>query len=88
MDNKYSADTLEKIKKIPVVFIVGFGRSGTTLLQELMNAHPNVIGPPEYSFIVYLYSRYGNKKHWTKADIAEFIEALLFQAIIFFMAHK
>ncbi len=46
-----------------------------------MNAHPNVIGPPEYSFIVYLYSRYGNKKHWTKADIAEFIEALYFRPL-------
>ena len=37
------------IKKI--VFIVGVGRSGTNLLQGMMNAHENITFPPETQFI-------------------------------------
>lgn len=33
-----------------VVFIVGVGRSGTTLLQSMLNAHPDVCFPPETHF--------------------------------------
>src|ERR1700728_3059002 len=69
------------IKNIPMVFTVGFERSGTTLLQELMNSHPNIVAPPEYTFIVYLYNRFGNKKHWSKKDIMDFIEELYFRPL-------
>lgn len=33
------------------VFIVGVGRSGTTLLMSMLNAHPEVAFPPEFHFI-------------------------------------
>jgi hypothetical protein len=33
------------------IFIVGVGRSGTTLLQGMMNSHQNITFPPETQFI-------------------------------------
>lgn len=33
-------------------FIVGCGRSGTTLLREMLNAHPNLGTPPECPFLI------------------------------------
>jgi hypothetical protein len=37
-------------------FIVGCGRSGTTLLREMLNAHPHLSIPPECPFLLgYLY---------------------------------
>jgi hypothetical protein len=83
MADELSVEAINKIRNTPIVFIVGLGRSGTSLLQELMNAHPNIVGPPEYSFIIYLYDKYGGKKNWTKKDILEFIEALYFRPLFF-----
>jgi hypothetical protein len=34
------------------VFVVGFQRSGTTLLQSLLGAHPRIAAPPEMHFIL------------------------------------
>ena len=35
----------------PPFFIVGVGRSGTTLLMSMLNAHPEVVLPPESHFL-------------------------------------
>jgi hypothetical protein len=43
------------------VFIVGRGRSGTTLLTRMLNMHSNICIPPEALFIIYLASKYNNK---------------------------
>ena len=59
-----------------MVFVVGCGRSGTTLLQSLLNSHPNIIATPECFFIVILYPRFGKIKKWTKADVLEFVDAI------------
>jgi hypothetical protein len=40
-------------------FIVGCGRSGTTLFQTLIDGHPNIAIPPES----YLYARFGRIFH-------------------------
>jgi hypothetical protein len=40
------------------VFVVGFHRSGTTLLRLLLNAHSRIAIPPESHFVVQLYRRY------------------------------
>jgi hypothetical protein len=32
------------------IFVVGFQRSGTTLLQALLGAHPRIAAPPEVHF--------------------------------------
>lgn len=47
----------------PPVFIVGIGRSGTTLLRLMLNSHPNISVPYESHFITDYYhkqSDYGN----------------------------
>ena len=37
--------------RAPVPFVVGFGRSGTTLLRLMLDAHPDLAIPPETSFV-------------------------------------
>jgi sulfotransferase family protein len=53
----------------PYVFIVGCPRSGTTLLQRMVNAHPQVAITPESHWIPRLY-----EKPWaqTPAGVVEF----------------
>lgn len=34
-----------------LIFIVGVGRSGTSLLQSMLNAHPNIVFLPETQFL-------------------------------------
>lgn len=40
------------------VFVVGLGRSGTTLAQSLVGSHPNVLTFPETSFLCYVFGNY------------------------------
>jgi len=42
-------------------FIVGRGRSGTTLLRSILDAHPNISVAPEGLFILYLYRGYRSR---------------------------
>lgn len=70
---------MEDLSKIPVFFIVGRPRSGTTLLRTLFDAHPNVNFPPECQFIINLYPKYGKKVDWTKKDILAFYKDLISQ---------
>ena len=60
-------------KDIPLFFIIGRPRTGTTLLRLLVEAHPNVIIPPESPIILSLYKKYQHKEFWTEQDL----EALL-----------
>lgn len=67
--------TLEEIKEIeniPINFVIGKERSGTTLLQVILNGHPNISAPPESRFIMLFYSRYGNIREWTEKDLSNF----------------
>ena len=42
----------------PLIFIIGRARSGTSMLQAMFDAHPNVMAPSESFFILFLYQRY------------------------------
>ena len=45
-----------------LIFIIGVGRSGTTLIQSMLNAHPEVACPPESHFLKnYLVPQMQNK---------------------------
>jgi len=71
--------TVEEIKAIntmPINFVVGKERSGTTLLQVMLNAHPNIAAPPESRFIVLLYNKYGSVKNWSEENIHNFCSDL------------
>lgn len=59
-----------------MAFIVGCGRSGTTLLQTMMNSHPDIVSTPECFFVVLLYPRFGKISKWQDKDIVEFVDTL------------
>lgn len=44
-----------------VNYIIGIGRSGTSLLTSLMNSHPNVSTVPENYFVTFFYSAFKSK---------------------------
>lgn len=67
---------IENIDSLPFFFIVGRQRSGTTLLQSLLNAHPNVVVPIESTFIMSLYSNYASIKTWDKKIVRAFCDDL------------
>lgn len=64
------------------LFIVGCPRSGTTLLQSLIAAHPNVVSFPESHFFVRLYStrgwmrRLGLASRKARSHMEAYVEAI------------
>jgi protein-tyrosine sulfotransferase len=75
------SEEAEKIKNIQMLFILGKGRSGTSLLQNMLNAHPAVVGPPESKFAVIFYPKFAHIKKWTEKDVLNFIECLYSEAL-------
>lgn len=63
-------------ENIQMIFILGKERSGTSLLQNMLNAHPNIIAPSESKFAVLLYPKFGHLKKWSEKDVLAFAEAL------------
>ena len=59
----------------PVV-IVGVGRSGTSLLQSMLNAHPELGFPPETHFFRRYVAPHRPGAFWTEADRARLLESL------------
>jgi hypothetical protein len=66
----------KKINQIPMFFIVGIPRSGTTMLQQMLDANPSVITPLECRIVVHLKQRFFRIKTWTDQKVNEFIEVL------------
>jgi hypothetical protein len=62
MNPEILPEEVSEIKNIPIVFVVGFGRSGTTLLQELLNASPNVVAPPNIALLPTCIPASGKKR--------------------------
>lgn len=65
------------MKDTPIYFIVANGRSGSTLLQTILDRHPKICAPVESRFVMHFYAKYKNKKHWTDADVSMFKKELL-----------
>ena len=61
---------------IPIVFIVTRGRSGSTLIQNILDSHPNIYAPNEADFILFLKKKYANEKNWTHKTKLSFIKDL------------
>lgn len=59
---------------MPMFFILGRPRSGTTLLRTLFDAHPNVAIPLECAFIINMESKYGKVTLWTLENLLSFFE--------------
>ncbi len=68
---------MKETDQIPIFFIIGRPRTGTTLLLKMFDAHPNVIIPWECQFIVNLYPKYGRIKRWSEEKLLDFYQDLL-----------
>ncbi|MFC2102684.1 sulfotransferase [Bacteroidota bacterium] len=66
--------TTRAIKDIPMFFIMGRPRSGTTLLSALFDAHPNVKLPPEFPIFLGLIQRFKKVKRWDEKKIHKFVD--------------
>jgi hypothetical protein len=64
----------DDLSKIPIFFIFGRPRSGTTLLTQLFNAHPNVRIAPEFPVMLFLYQRFKKVRTWDEATIRSFVD--------------
>ena len=49
---------MTKSTELPFFAIVGVGRSGTTLLMSMLNAHPQIVTPPEFYFVIEHIAKY------------------------------
>jgi hypothetical protein len=66
----------KELKDIPFFYILSMGRSGSTLLEFLLDAHPNVNIPLESRFIIHLYYKYSSRTNWKIDDKKNFISDL------------
>jgi uncharacterized protein (DUF924 family) len=57
-------------------FVIGRGRSGTTLLCRMLNMSPNIHVAPEGLFILDLHKKYGSLKpaQWSEKKLGQFVD--------------
>lgn len=72
MDQQHKPSLGLPVKDIPMFFIIGRPRSGTTLLRTIFDAHPNVAIPLECRLISSLYYKYNRVKKWDRNQLEEF----------------
>lgn len=63
---------LQKIDSIDIHFIIGPGRSGTTLLVQLLNFHQNSISIPEVKHVLHFHKKYKDIHSITSEIIADY----------------
>lgn len=68
--------TIDQINNIPFVFVVGRGRSGTTLLQNIIDANSHAVLARESKIIIHLKQKYSYIKSFTPKVIDELITDL------------
>ena len=66
----------QSLGHIQLIFVVSRSRSGSTLLQTILNSHPNIIAPIESKFVLHLKSKYQNYKAWDNKLINQFVDDL------------
>jgi hypothetical protein len=67
--------------KKDLFFIVGIGRSGTTVLTSLLNKHPQLHCLPEANFLVFFLKAWKDHKSYSEKDVNS-----IFQEIIIYSA--
>ena len=70
-------------ESIPIVFILAKGRSGTTLLQTMLDAHPNTIAPFESRFVMHFKNKFGKITKWTPEIKATFLSMVFLEQKIY-----
>lgn len=56
-----------------MTFIVGMGRSGTTLLTNMLNLNPSIIACPENEFVLFTQSAFKNKDFESESTVNSFV---------------
>lgn len=72
--------TAEQLQALSVHFIIGSGRSGTTLLSTVFNAHPQVLATPEVRLCMVFYGKYAHQKPVSQrfgTDLARYIHLVI-----------
>lgn len=69
--------TYEEIKDLPIYFILAMGRSGTTLLQTMLDAHKHTMAPFESRFLLHFKNKYQHTQNWTKKTKEQFFEDII-----------
>ena len=63
----------QNLDNIRITFLVSRGRSGSTLLQSILDAHPNICAPIESKFVLHLYTKYNKITNWDNKITNSFI---------------
>lgn len=71
--------TVSELDGLKLFFIVGRIRSGTTLLNNVLNSHEQIFVPQESPFILFLHNKYSNVKSWNEATLESFFNDLWFE---------
>ena len=66
----------KELDALPLFFIVGRGRSGSTLLRSVLDAHPAIMIPLESRFVQFLYYNFPLKGPWTTETALRALDAL------------
>ncbi len=67
---------MQNTKDIPLHFVVGNSRSGTTLMSSILNQNPIIKATPENRFILHFWKTYRNKSNWTTTDVQYLVSNL------------
>lgn len=67
---------LSHIKDVPVFFILGSARSGTSLLRLMLESHENIYIPLENPYILFLYTKYKKVYNWDEKKFTKLYKDL------------
>ncbi len=56
-----------------MAFMIGMGRSGTTLLTNMLNSHPRLVSTPENEFILFAQRSYRDKDFGDESVVRRFL---------------
>ncbi len=68
---------MDNLDEVKLNFIIGIGRSGTTLLTKILNTHPSIISNPESRFILHFFRSINNLNSITQKEIIQVSEDIL-----------
>jgi len=69
----------DNLDKIPLFFIIGRPRSGTTMLSTILDANKQTAMPIESKVIVFLYFKFRNVTLWNEKLLLKFYDAIFQQ---------